>query len=545
MVEMRKGEVFKNLISDECKDEDVAGSLDYKQPDGEWRSVGLDMMENKKVIKEIDPCDVYELRINFNGQYLEIPTLGPYTQMNLDPEEIHMEDGPSYFEKKIKSLTHSKINDDQTKMSWTNDFCGEITVSFWKNQADPDPLCTASRGETSCIMNLEPCKTYTMDVSLNIAGNEDTYYDLPQELELTTQPSQAQLDQVFGENSVTNGVVNWDFSRVMDDLSYSCIGRFSYSLQDGDGKAVQGNTGTDIVPGRDEKPIVRVNTTSQLQCGGQLVMKVSYSLQGEEDVIEVAPFTQTVQRTLAENPTSLSVSGTEVTITRDVCSTSDLTVNIEPRGGLNNRIAKIEPFILDKGTKSFNFADRVQDLSPCVAYKVKLSDSGLEENIEQTKSLGKPRVKIVPSNNRTTIQIVGEEGEETCRVSAYRIKCDRKDSTTIEEDVGEGTEFDLDVDIQEIDECKASIVYEVDGDDQTRESQLSDPFKIKTSKLVFSELEEEETSPTFPVPSASDPAPRVLPKSPALSTYINSSTRAGPAGWLIVLAVAGKALGGI
>ena len=202
-------------------------------------------------------------------------------------EEIHMEDGPSYFEKKIKSLTHSKINDDQTKMSWTNDFCGEITVSFWKNQADPDPLCTASRGETSCIMNLEPCKTYTMDVSLNIAGNEDTYYDLPQELELTTQPSQAQLDQVFGENSVTNGVVNWDFSRVMDDLSYSCIGRFSYSLQDGDGMAVQGNTGTDIVPGRDEKPIVRVNTTSQLQCGGQLVMKVSYSLEGEEDVIEV------------------------------------------------------------------------------------------------------------------------------------------------------------------------------------------------------------------------------------------------------------------
>ena len=64
-------------------------------------------VENKKVIKEIDPCDVYELRINFNGQHLEIPTLGPYTQMNLDPEEIHMEDGPSYFEKKIKSLTHS------------------------------------------------------------------------------------------------------------------------------------------------------------------------------------------------------------------------------------------------------------------------------------------------------------------------------------------------------------------------------------------------------------------------------------------------------
>lgn len=30
MVEMRKGEVFKNLISDECKDEDVEGGESIK-----------------------------------------------------------------------------------------------------------------------------------------------------------------------------------------------------------------------------------------------------------------------------------------------------------------------------------------------------------------------------------------------------------------------------------------------------------------------------------------------------------------------------------
>lgn len=472
------------------------GMLEYK-PQGATRGEMQEIKMEDKIehLPNIDPCEVYEISIKINDEDLSLGTIGPFRVTEYSNENIKMEQDQKYFEKNFNP-TFSQDDDNKIKISWDT-FCMITKVVII--DADTDNEVCSSETE-SCSIPVQPCSSYSYWVEFKVGKGK---FELTNQVSSTSKPSQSQLENAFGKVQQGNGFLKWDFSNVFE--KFSCIGLYSYTLSDTQSpEGVLASSGG-MISRQDSPPSGSFSTASHMQCGAELVMKLTFTV-AEQDGMEYnfTAFEEKVHRTEPETPTTLNVTETEIIVNKDICSKSDLKILLEPREQ-DPTFPKPEPWTLpgSQTSQTFNIVEKADELKPCVAYKAKIMDSNEEENIQNPKwkSWKKPTVKLTKDDeNVTHIEVVDEQTDGTCEISQFTIECGSWNET-----LKEGVQFEIENQTK-VDECRVSIVHIIRGDEDAFETPMSDVFQILSSKLILSTLPPKPRIPKQFVPTQKDDA---------------------------------------
>jgi len=273
--------------------------------------------------------------------------------------------------------------------------------------------------------------------------------------------------------------INWDFSDFFNDDTETdaCIERFGYKLTNDNGEVLGSQ---DELMRDNEAPVISVNTADKMPCGGTLKMEVSYWLTGQEEKYSET-FTRKVERPAQETAPSLSVSGTEITVTNlSACDDpADLQLRVEPVETDFQDYEPIQPFQVSD--QPINIRDKMQ---PCVVYKAKYSDQ--EEDIEVLHPKALPTVEPLEENDLIKLRVTPATTEDTCKISNYKIQCQKEDSEPFDHEIEIDKEINLPVDYGNSN-CTVFAVYEIIGDQKTIEKPVSEDFQVNNStKLILS-----------------------------------------------------------
>jgi len=481
-VKMKEGK-FKDLISSGCSGE---VRLKYKSQEMEqWKEITVSKRKKSVKTEKINPCEVYHLQMDVGGETSKIGSIGPYTDQDIDLTKVALKD-EDFFENN-KFTYQALINGDgQTRVSWNDFFCGKTKVVLYDDNGNE--VCVQKEEDKFCIMTAEPCQDVDLEITIAIGDNEKQY-DLvlsDQIRTITTFPDSSKLSSIFDQVIQTDdGYTQWDFSDFFnDETETDCIGRFGYKLTDDRGNDLGSQ---DELTRDNEPPSIRVNTADEMPCGGNLMMEVSYWLTGEDEK-HLETFTKKVERTAPETAPSLSVSGTEITVTRASCDSADLQLRVEPKTDSPDQ-KPIGPFNVSEPTTNIgNIRDKMQ---PCVAYKATYSSQ--EVDIEVLPPEAVPTVELLTENDQIRLRVRPATTEDTCRFSNYKIRCLKEDSDPLDQDI----ENDVEIDFSEDDgNCTVLAVYEIWGDEDTIEKQVSEYFPVNNTKLILSSGEKPTTTTT-------------------------------------------------